>query len=106
LRGYPLPPPGSFQERIVTTLSAREVNEKVAFARLLVQACTLGRGVSSDTVDDILEEYREEASQDRYNYGYVTLRQRRLRERVRKAEETARMMARLDQMTVTDDRPK
>jgi hypothetical protein len=100
LRGYPLPPPGSFQERIITSLSAREVNEKVAFARLLVQACTLGRGVSADTVSDILEEYREEVSQDRYNYGYVTLRQRRAVEQARKAAETARMMRRLDQMAV------
>ena len=88
-------------------MSAREVNEKIAFARLLLQACTLGRGVSASTVDDILEEYREEVSQDRYNYGYTTQHQRRVAEQVRKTAEMARMIARLEKMTVIDDvRPK
>lgn len=69
---------------------------------MLVQACTLGRPVSSDIVADILEEYREEITQDRYNVGYRSAQQRRTVRKVREAMDMNRRMARLDAMTVTD----
>ena len=81
----------------------RERNEKIAFGRMLVQACTAGRGVDSETVQEIVEEYREEVSQDRYNLGYKTARERRAVRRMRDAQEMARRMARLDSMTVSDE---
>jgi len=87
----------------VTALMVRERNEKIAFARLIVQACTIGRGVDVDVVDEIIEEYREEVSQDRYNLGYETARQRRAMRRMREAQEMTRRMTRLEKMTVTDD---
>lgn len=102
-KGHPLPPPGSFRERLVTALMIRERNEKIAFARLITQACTIGTGVSSERVDEILEEYREEVTQDRYNLGYETARQRRALRRSREALEMSRRMTRLEDMTVTDE---
>lgn len=81
----------------------RERNEKVAFARMVVQACTVGRGVSADVVEDILEEYREEVTQVRYNLGYETARQRRAIRRMREEQDMARRMARLEKMTVSDE---
>jgi hypothetical protein len=80
----------------------RERNEKIAFARLIVQACTVGRGVKPEYVDDILEEYREEITQERYNLGYQDSRQRKLLDQMRENLELSRRMAKVESMTVTD----
>lgn len=105
-KGHPLPPPGSFQEKLVSNLMARERNEKMAFARLLVMASVVGRGISAEIVSDLLEEYREELSQDRYNLGYESIAQRRAKQRIQEVMDRNRMMARLDSMTVTDEETK
>lgn len=81
----------------------RERNEKIAFAQMLVHACTVGRGVSDDIIVDILEEYREEVGQQRYNVGYETAKQRRAIRRAREAMDLTRRMSRLEAMTVTDE---
>jgi hypothetical protein len=80
----------------------RERNEKIAFARLIVQACTVDRGVKPEYVDDILEEYREEITQERYNLGYQDSRQRKLLSKMRENLELSRRMAKVESMTVTD----
>lgn len=78
----------------------------MAFARLLVMASVVGRGISAEIVSDLLEEYREELSQDRYNLGYESIAQRRAKQRIQEVMDRNRMMARLDSMTVTDEETK
>jgi len=81
----------------------RERNEKIAFARMIVHACTVGRGINDDVIADIIEEYREEVTQERYNLGYESARQRRAVRRVREAMDLTNRMAKIDSMTVSDD---
>jgi hypothetical protein len=81
----------------------RERNEKVAFAKLLVHACTVGRLVSDDIVTDIIEEYREEVTQERYNLGYETAQHRRTIRRSRETVELTRRLAKVSDMTVSDE---
>ena len=78
----------------------------MAFAKLLVQASSMGRGVSLEIIDEMLEEYREELSQDRYNLGYVSAAEHRRQQRVQEVMELNQRMARLDAMTVTDEEIK
>lgn len=80
----------------------RERNEKIAFARLIVQACLGGRGINAEFLDDILEEYREEITQQRYNLGYQDSRQRKLVAKMRENLELSRRMEKVESMTVTD----
>lgn len=102
-KGYPFPPRGSFQERVVSQMVVRERNEKMAFARLLTLASTAGRGVKAEIVGDFLEEYREEVTQEKYNIGYQSLREKLALKRTQKAATDAQRLAKVAEMTVTDD---
>jgi hypothetical protein len=106
MHNAPLPPTGSFQERLLFESILREKNEKFSLVSLLVRVISVGFGLKDDAVDGLLEEYKEELYQLRYNSKYKSSRQRRILDQVRKAAEQARMMRRVEQMTVTDEQFK
>ena len=70
-----------------------------AFMKMLA----LVGGIKNEVTDEILEEYREELFQFKYNYKYETHAAKVSMERIQKYLETDRMMQRLDDMTVEDD---
>jgi hypothetical protein len=59
--------------------------------------------LNSKYVDDILEEYKEELYQLRYNYKYEAVRTRRIREMLNDETRERKMMEKVDAMTVTDE---
>jgi hypothetical protein len=74
-----------------------------AFVKMLA----LIGGIKNEVSREILEEYREELFQFKYNYRYETYSKKVSIERLKKYLETDRMMNRLDAMTVKDrDIPK
>ena len=99
LRGAPLPPLGSFQERVLTDLLLRERNEKFAFAALICQLAMVAGNIPPGVAKDLLDEYQEELYQLRYNSKYKTVKERRIAKSVAEAEEKARLLARLDRIT-------
>lgn len=106
MHNAPLPPTGSFQERLLFESILREKNEKYAVVSLFIRVLASGLNLKADVVDGLLEEYKEELYQLRYNSKYKSSRQRRILDEVRKAAEQARMMRRVEQMTVTDEQFK
>jgi hypothetical protein len=106
MHNAPLPPTGSFQERLLFESILREKNEKYAVVSLFIRVLASGLNLKADAVDGLLEEYKEELYQLRYNSKYKSSRQRRILDEVRKAAEQARMMRRVEQMTVTDEQFK
>lgn len=74
----------------------------MAFATAIVKMLSLIGGVKQEATKEILEEYREELFQFRYNYKYETYATKRAVVRLNKYLETDRMMQRLDAMTVKD----
>jgi len=106
MHNAPLPPTGSFQERLLFESILRDKNEKYAVVTLLVRVLAAGFNLKAEPVDNLLEEYKEELYQLRYNSKYKSSRQRRILDQVRKAAEQARMMRRIEQMTVSDDQFK
>ena len=70
-----------------------------AFVKMLA----LIGGIKNEASKEILEEYREELYQFKYNYRYETYSQKTSMDRLRKYLETDRMMSRLDAMTVKDE---
>jgi hypothetical protein len=98
-----LPPFGSFQERLLFESILREKNERFSAITLFARLLGAGFNLKDEAVDSLLEEYKEELYQLRYNYKYVTSNQKRISEHVKKAAEQARYMRRLEQMTVSDE---
>lgn len=91
----------------MTEAVIRERNAQMAFATAVVKMLALIGGVKQEATQEILEEYREELFQFRYNYKYETYSTKKSINRLKKYLETDRMMQRLDAMTVEDsDIPK
>ena len=103
MHNAPLPPTGSFQERLLFETILREKNEKFAVVSLFARLLGVGMTIGDSAVDDLLDEYKEELYQLRYNYKYETSKKRRIILQVQKASEQARQMRRIEQMTVTDE---
>jgi hypothetical protein len=103
MHNAPLPPVGSFQERIVSEGILREKNEKFSLVSLFVRLLGTIGNVNEKALDDWLDEYKEELYQLRYNSKYRTTRQRRIMEAVKRAAEEARLMQKVERMTVKDD---
>jgi len=79
----------------------------MAFATAIVKMLSLVGGIKKEATNEILEEYREELFQFRYNYRYETYHSKVVVKRLKQHLETDRMMQRLDAMTVEDkDIPK
>ena len=60
-------------------------------------------GVKEPILDDLMEMYREELYQLKYNYKYETARTKRLKRRLSEMRDQSALMQRLDKMTVTDE---
>ena len=74
----------------------------MAMVTVIVRMLELVGNVDHKAVTQLLEEYKEELYQFRYNYKYETYSLRSARDRMRHMLETNRMMQRLDAMTVED----
>ena len=103
MHNAPLPPTGSFQERLLFENILREKNEKFSVVSLLIRVISAGFGLKDDVVDGLLDEYKEELYQLRYNSKYKSSKQRRILDQVRKASDQARMMRKIEQMTVSNE---
>ncbi len=102
LRGAPLPAPGSFQERILTEAIIRDKNEKYSSVALFARLIATGLGIPDEYLHHLLEKYREELYQLRYNFRYESADARRLKKRLEEEFERDRLMQRLEAMTVKD----
>ena len=98
----PLPKGGSFQEQLLAESILRERNEKFTLVSLFVRMLGVIAGLKSKDIDDLLESYKEELYQFRYNFEYTTRRERRSAEEAAEAINIARMFKRLEAMTVED----
>jgi hypothetical protein len=106
MHNAPLPPTGSFQERLLFETILREKNEKFAIVSMFARLIGAGFNIKDAAIDELLEEYKEELYQLRYNYKYETSKHRRVVQHVQRAAEQARQMRKLEQMTVTDEELK
>lgn len=100
-----MPPLGSFQERLISEAILREKNEKFAMVSLFATLISAMGRLEGTIVDDLLEEYKEELYQLKYNSKYTRIRQRRITERVSKAADEARLMRRVEAMTYKEKKP-
>jgi hypothetical protein len=75
----------------------------MALVSAFMKMLALIGGIDNKVTAEILEEYREELYQFKYNYKYETYATKVSIDRVRKYLETDRMMQRVDDMTVEDD---
>jgi len=100
-----LPPLGSFQERLISEAILREKNEKFAMVSMFATLISAVGQLDGTIVDDLLEEYKEELYQLKYNFKYTRIRQRRITERVSKAADEARLMQRVESMTYRGQKP-
>ena len=103
MHGAPLPDAGSFQEQLLGEYIAREKHERFALVSLFATLVGKGLGISDKFLDLVLEDYREELYQLRYNSKYKTARKRHRDERMQKAKEQERLFRKLDAMTAVEE---
>lgn len=100
LHGLPLPTIGTFESRLLSESIFRERSEKYAFAKLMVRLLAPMSGMSEEAQYLSLMEYAEDLFQLRYNSKYVPVLQRRLREVRNMRLEEARLLSKVEKMTV------
>ena len=74
----------------------REKNEKFAMVSLFATLLGHMGGINDKLVDNLLEEYKEELYQLRYNSKYKTVRQRLISTMVSKAAEESRLLRKVE----------
>lgn len=103
LHNAPLPESGSFQERLLSEAIIRERNSQFAMVALLSKLLAAVAGIDSKTLGLLLQEYREELFQLRYNPRHRSVsRVLAEREMSQVAEET-RLMRKVAALTVSDE---
>lgn len=102
VRGAPLPAPGSFKERILAEAIIREKNEKWTMVTLFARLISKGLGVDTEYVNFLLDKYKEELYQLRYNFKYKSVESRLLQKRLQEELEQDRMFQRLEAMSAPD----
>ena len=100
VHGVPLPRLGSFKFHVLETGLARERAEKVAFAKLLVGLLGPQSGLEEDARRVLLASYAETVHQVTYNYKYQSVQRRVLEKRLSRQDEDARLLKKVDAMTV------
>lgn len=107
VRGAPLPAPGSFQEQFLSEVIMRERNEKYLTVSLFAHLLARIGGLKADDITGLLEQYKEELYQFKYNYKYETWFEKKVTHETVHAEtqgrEMRRMFDKLDSMTVSSD---
>jgi len=103
LHNAPLPDSGSFQERLLSEVIIRERNAQYAMVSLLARLIAAGAGVEPRTLGLLLEEYREELFQLRYNPRYKSVSRVMAEQEMSKIAEETRLMRRVAAMTVSDE---
>lgn len=91
---------GTFESRLLSETIFRERSEKYAFARLFARMLGAIAGIGDDAVHLSLMEYAEELFQLRYNSSYVPILQRRVQEVKNVRLEEARLLSKVERMTV------
>lgn len=77
----------------------REKNERFAVVSLFATLLGMIGGLKDKVVDGLLEEYKEELYQLKYNSKYKTVRQRTISRLVAKAAEEARLLRKVESMS-------
>jgi hypothetical protein len=70
---------------------------------LLAQLIGPASGLSAKLIENLLEQYKEELFQFRYNYKYQSIKQRLVDEEIKEADTIARIMEKVDKLTVEDE---
>lgn len=83
----------------------RERNEKYAFAKVLTRLLAPLSKMDEEVQYLTLMEYAEELFQLRYNSGYVPIFQRQTQERKNLRLEEARLLSKVEKMTVEGPMP-
>lgn len=104
--GSPLPEAGSFQEQLLSESIARERHVKFSEVSLFATLLGKGLGINDQYIELMLEGFREELYQLRYNSKYKTARRRFTDTRMKKAREQDRLFRKLDAMTAIDTPPE
>jgi hypothetical protein len=99
MRGAPLPPLGSFQERLAYEALLREKNERFAMVSLFASLLGAVGGLNNRLVDSLLDEYKEELYQLHYNSKYETVHQRLVAAATKKVNEEVRMLQKVDSLS-------
>jgi hypothetical protein len=73
MHNAPLPKSGSFQERLLSEVIIRERNAQYAMVSLFARLLGASAGLGQKTLGILLEEYREELYQLRYNPRYKSI---------------------------------
>jgi len=103
LHNAPLPTSGSFQERLLSEVIIRERNAQFAMVSLFGRLLAAGAGVDGKTLTMLLEEYREELFQLRYNPRYTTISKVIAEREMSKVAEETRLMRKVAALTVSDE---
>lgn len=93
--GLPLPPSGSFKEQLLAEAIFRERYEKYTLVSLFARLLTASGAVKDEYVNLLLEDYREELFQLKYNSKYKTAIERKLTEMVRKKTSDSELLAKV-----------
>jgi len=103
LHNAPLPDAGSFQERLLNEVIVRERNAQFAMVSLMARLLGTIAGIQPKSMVLLLEEYREELFQLRYNPRYRSVSRVLADMEMSKAAEETRMMRRVAAMTISDE---
>lgn len=86
----------------MTEAIIREKNERFASVTLFAKLITNGLGINEKYTEHLLEKYKEELYQLRYNFRYESVDARWLKNRLQEEFERDRLMQRLEGMTAPD----
>jgi hypothetical protein len=98
-----LPEAGSFQEQLLSEAIVRERNAQFAMVALFARLLGAMAGVQPKMMHVLLEEYREELYQLRYNPKYRTISKVLVEEEMSKVAEETRLMRKVAALTVSDE---
>ena len=102
MHNAPLPESGSFQEKLLAEVIIRERNGQFAMVSLFGRLLGAIAGIQPKLMTTLLEEYREELFQLRYNPRYRSISRTLAEEEMSKVAEETRLMRRVAAMTVSD----
>lgn len=102
-RGLTLPSRGSAQDQVLRELYRRELNEKMSKTALFARILGAGLHLEPTQVDQMLEEYRLELTQNRYRPSTTAAKRKARIKAQRKQKTDERLLERVDAMTVPDE---
>lgn len=98
-----MPDAGSFQEQLLSEAIVRERNAQFSVVALFARLLGAMAGVDPKMMHVLLEEYREELYQLRYNPKYRTISKVLVEQEMSKVAEETRLMRKVAALTVSDE---